>query len=363
MMFTKEKTTVITPQPSKDTTPKRMLKSGGHLIDNMLKKKYVSNDKQKSLFDTLKEDSQREIIESQANIELINSKGDGIRFEGGEHKLMNAFRTLLFKKSETQDKNSNDYYGGNLGVKEIELTGSNGIKEMQKSPQLSFTLYELTKEYNGGKNIGGANLKIVEDMLLNLANNPDKKALIRYTKVVSLGKGTREWEYESYDSLIKIVTLGYKDKDKDGVKINEHKEIIIQLHPIFIEQIKDKYVMLPIELNKELIEAYGSTNISVITHKFIYELYRAYSNQNKLRKDKDNNAIYEIGKNILLSKVADEHINNNTGKINKPKRVDYYLNKSIETAKRMGILLDYSIRENSNKDLIYCFTLNKNYQK
>ncbi len=63
-----------------------------------------------------------------------------------------------------------------------------------KSPKIAVTLYELAKEFYGGKVTGGSGVKEVARMLYDLAENPNKKALIKYTRIADLGSGkTREY--------------------------------------------------------------------------------------------------------------------------------------------------------------------------
>ena len=151
-----------------------------------------------------------------------------------------------------------------------------------------------------------------------------------------MGKGKeREYFIERYDSLITIATAGYKDI-LNGSQIDERKEIVINLHPIFIDQIATKYIELPLDITKRMIEANGSHNISEITQKLIYELARAYSNRKQLPKDENKNHLYKIGEMNLYYKIAEGYLPPYKRRIPLIKK---YLAQAIETAKTIGCLL------------------------
>lgn len=349
---------IIEPKEEK----KRIIKqrTGGHLIDNLLKSnkpKPIQGD----LFESVLQETKQKIIRSGANIEYINRRGEGIKLSKGEYKLLGCLSNILYTKSQTINKKSKDYFTGNSGHEIITYkTKKEDIYVI--SPSISFTLYEITKEYYGGSQIGGENVKIVADLLYELADNPNKKALIRYTRVVNISKDkTREYFIERYDSLIEISTAGYKEFLKDK-QIDEKKELVVHLHPIFRDQIEEKYVEFPLDFTKRMIEAYGSPNISEITIKLIWELSRALSGKKLLQKDKTGNPVYKIGQINLYWKIAESYMNPKTGKQKRPQLINSYFKKSIETAKKIGLLIDFdNSRKGETGEQILFFTLNKNW--
>jgi len=232
-----------------------------------------------------------------------------------------------------------------------------------KHPVISFTLYEVTKEFYGGDTYpSGKNIKDVTQLILNLADDPDKKALIKYKRKFHIeGKKYREIFIEQYVSLLQISTAGYTDF-LDGKKIDERREVVVNLHPVFIDQIEDKYIELPLNITKRMIEANGGPNISEITTKLIAELARALSNRKKLEKDNNSNPVYKIGKNRLYWKVAPNYMNKKTGRAKRPKLIEEYLTKAIETAIGIGILLEHSVTTGATGELLLQFTLSPNWE-
>lgn len=342
-------------QKKKPKEKKTKIRSGGHLIDNILK---GGKPTQLSIFDNLLQETRDKIVSSGASIELINRKGEGIKLSKGEYRLLLCLTNLLYKKSQTDNTKEDNYYTGDKTY-EIEEWEVKGKEVRVKTPQIGFTLYEITKEYYGEEAIGGENVRTVSKLLYDLAEDPNKKALMRYTRIVALDRNkTREYFIERYDSLINIATAGYKEM-LNGAQIDERREIVVGLHPIFIDQIADKYIELPLDLTQRLIGAYGSPNISEITTKLILELYRAHSNRRKLIKDEGGNPIYQIGEEKLFYRIAEDYMPPNRRRI---PLIREYLNKSIETAKSIGLLLNYEVKPGATGDKIYHFTLRKNWE-
>lgn len=336
---------------------KEKLRSGGHLIDNILKSN-KPKEKQLSIFDTMLQDTRSKVLSVGTTVEMVNRKGEGIKLSKGEYKLLLCLQKLLHEKSQTEDPKKDDYYSGNQGSDIINYTTPQGDVRL-RSPKVSFTFYEIAKDYYGGGEIGGENIKVVAKLLSDIADDPEKKALIRYHKVVDMGKGKeREYFIERYDSLISIATAGYKDI-LHGKQIDEKREIVINLHPIFIDQIATKYIELPLDITKRMIEANGSNNISEITQKLIYELARAYSNRRRLSKDEDKNPLYTIGQMTLYYKIAESYLPPYKKRL---PLIEKYLAQAIETAKTIGLLQSYKTEPGATGELNYIFTLSKNWE-
>lgn len=337
---------------------KEKLRSGGHLIDNILKSN-KPKDNQLSIFDTMLQDTKNKVISSGVKPEMVNRKGEGIKITKGEFKLLLSLQALLHEKSQTNNPKGEDYYSGNQGSDLIVYNPPEGGEITLKSPRLSFTLYEIAKEYYGGADIGGENVKTVAKILYDIAEDPEKKALIRYHKLVEMGKGKeREYFIEKYDSLVSIATAGYKDFI-EGKQIDEKKEIVINLHPVFIDQIATKYIEMPLDITRRMIEANGSQNISDITLKLVYELARAHSNRKRLPKDEDKNPLYTIGQYNLYYKIAETYMPPYQRRLPLIKK---YLAQAIETAKNIGLLLSYETKPGVTGEQNYIFTLSKNWE-
>ena len=330
-------------------------RAGGQLIDN-IQKSNKPKTIQLNLFDTILQETREKMNGLGVTAEYINRKGEGIKLSKGEFRLLLCLSKLLHEKSQTQDKNSKDYYTGDSGYEVIKWNTGQGEIEVI-APKISLTLYEVSKEYYGDKEIGGENVRTVARMLFDMADNQDKKALIRYNRVVNLDKNrTREYFIERYESLISIATAGYREY-LYGSQIDEKKELVVILHPVIRDQIETKSVDFPLDLTKRMIEAYGSPDISEITTKLMLELARAHSGRRALQKDEEGNYIYSIGVNTLYWKIADNYMNANTGKTKRGPLIKKYFDKSIETCKTLGLLVKHEIKTGKSGEQIVDFYL------
>lgn len=315
----------------------------GHLSDQILKP-LSQESPQRSLFEILDQSTREKITNEGASIELVNRKGEGIQVSKGEYKLLLALSALLHKKSQTKDSTLDNYYAGNKGYNAVGMPTKDGSLQL-KSPKIGFSFYELVKEYNGGNAPSGKTMRDVGKMVCDLADDPSKKALIRYTRTTDLGKGkTREYFIESYDSLLKIATGGYRDI-LNGEVIDEKREIEVQLHPIFIDQIDRKYVELPEDITKRMIEAYGGTNVSDIAIKLVEYLARAHSGRPKHFKT-------EIYEEKLYGIIAGEYVRQGRRAL-----IAKYFDKAIETAKGIGLLKEYETVTGATGQPKFIFTL------
>jgi len=322
-------------------------KLSGHAADQMLK---VQRDPQLSLLELLYPETQERIISTGASLEWVNRRGVGIKLSKGEDRLLLSFAKLLHVKSENFNREDASYYMGNRGFEVINWQTPEGKLEV-RAPKIGFTLFEIAKEYRGGKAPSGRDMRIVADLLYGLAENPDKKALLIYRRVEQIGKTQREYFIERFDSLIHVAEGGYKDW-QDGKLIDEHREIIVILHPIFADQIADKYIKLPLDINKRLIESYGSPNIPEMVYQLTVYLSRALSNIPK--NDKVCRA--EIGLNKLYSIIAKDYVEQSRYTL-----IEKYYERALETIKRMGLLLKYETRPGAKGDIVAVFYLNREW--
>ena len=328
---------------------KGKFRRSGHLSDQILKPVYSGKStNQRSLFEILEESTKEKITNEGASIELVNRRGEGIQVSKGEYKLLLALSKILHDKSQTKDRKLTDYYTGNKGFDLAIMPTKDGDLQL-KSPKIGFSFYELVKEYNGGSAPSGKTMRDVAKMVCDLADDPNKKVLIRYTRTVDLGKGkTREYFIESFDSLLKIATGGYREL-LNGEVIDEKREIVVQLHPIFVDQIESKYTELPVDITKRMIEAYGATNVSEVATKFVEYLARAYSGRPTDGKT-------EIYQEKLYGIIAGEYV-----KQGRRRLIETYFKKAVETAKGIGLLKSYEIVTGKTGKPKFIFTLSADW--
>jgi hypothetical protein len=333
---------------------KNKVKAGKHLIDNILRTPYEN---QLSLFESLGKTVQQQILSEGTSIEMINTKGEGINLSKGEYKLLLCFLKILQDNSNIIAPEKGDYYLGNKIEKlsnSVEISTQEGNKITLKTPALSFTLYEITKEFSLVDNPGGNDIKEVARILHSLANDSDKKVLVRYSRKEILEKGReRVTKVETYTPLISIFNFEQEDF-LNGKKVDKAKEIIVSLHPVFIDQIETTCIPLP--ETKDVMEAYGNSNVSELAFKLIFELSRALSNRKKLPKDEDGNYIYTIGVKKLQQKIAETYY-----KQSRYPLIKRLFKTAIETAKGLEMLKDYREEVGATGELLYKFTLSKDW--
>ena len=346
-------------RPQKDKPIKGNFPTGKHLIDNILINHRINQ--QGNLFDTLLPVTKDRLNRTQTTAEYINRKGEGIKLSKEDYMLILCLSKILHEKSQNTNNTGKDYYSGNMGYEVVKWGTQQGEIEVM-APKIGITPYEIAKEYYGGDNIGGENVRVVSRMLYNLADDPDKKALMRYKRVVRLSKDkTREYFIERYESLISIATAGYKDF-LNGNQIDERRDLVIILHPIIRDQIENKSVDFPIDITRRMIEAYGSHNIPEMTNRLVLELARQYSGRRSLPKDEEGNHIYTIGAEKLYWKIAENYMNPKTGNPRKGPKLRKYFLKSIETCISLGILHHYTERNGKTGDLLIDFYLSKKWE-
>lgn len=322
------------------------VKMGGHAIDNILMSRKPEEAKQLRLWEQTAE--RLENLASQqlqgysTGYELINSKGAGIQLSKGEYRLIIALFEILHERSpNNRDYKAQNYLGGNIKTDVAAMPTIEGGNAELKAPVFSTNLHELTKRYTGLERPGGKQQQDVNKMLRGLAEDPTKHCLLRWKRTTKINGGkksqdiTRTETIETFAPLIRIFTHTSKDETESGEVINEHKTIHIAMHPIFIDQAGSKYVALPEQLNAKLIEAYGGANISEVSQKLIFELFRALSNATRLNIEGEGLRAYTIGKQKLIEKIAPNYLPPNK---KRPQLAEEYLQKGIETAKKMGIL-------------------------
>lgn len=221
-----------------------------------------------------------------------------------------------------------------------------------KAPSFSFTLYEITKEFSSVDNPGGKDIKAVANILHGLAYSSDKRALIRYRRKEIIDKDReRITRIETYSPLIDIFNFE-QEEIFNGKKIDQAKEIIVRLHPVFIDQIDKIFIELPEP--KDIMQVYGTSNVSEVVFKLLFELSRALSNRKKLPKDEEGNPIYTIGVKKLQDRIAEKY----TGR---KADIERFSQKAIETAVGLEMVKSYTQESGATGEKLYKFTLSKDW--
>ena len=318
---------------------KGKFKRSGHLTDQILKSIYPKDkNRQLNLWDALGDDTKKDI--EVAGVELTEVV-EGIKLTPSETKIIDSLCKLLHENSQTLEPKDNNYFTGNLAPGLIEYGGDN-----TPAPKLSFTLYELTREYKGGEAISGKDVENVKQVLSELSS---KRFLMRYTETTKGKKG--EWIKKEYEAFRKLINVD-KATLSSGVGDIEHykkTETVILLNPIFRRQIDSKFILYPNDINKRTIIAYGSHNVSDIALRLRDYLMREISSKR---------ATSEINLDKLYYLLAEKWMRES-----RKKKVKEYTEKALEVVTGLGILENYKIvTAKTTGEPKVVFTLNKDFE-
>lgn len=315
-------------------------KRSGYFIDQLLKYDYPkANNRQLSLFETLKKETKKDI--EIAGIE-IKELVEGIKLSPSETKVIDCLLKLLHDNSQTIDPDKEDYYSGNRGY---ELVKYGGVEDTP-APKLAFTLYELTKEYKGGEYVSGKDIDNVKQFLKDLDS---KRFLISYIETTKKKDGGRiERKIEDFRKLIHILNISEIEYNKDNIELSKKEETVIVLNPIFKRHINTKFIKTPVDINRRTIIAYGSHNVSDIALRLRDYLMRELSSKR-----------YEPQINLdrLYYMLSEKWM-----KESRKKKVKEYTDKGLETVKALGLLLSYELKTSSTGEPKIIFKLNKDWQ-
>lgn len=317
-------------------------KAPGHFIDQKLKYNQPGAI-QPTLFDMLAKQTQDKIIKAGVSLELINKRGEGIKLSRGEYKLIDCICELLHEKSQNSSPDKENYYTGNQEAQVVPWGRGSGM-----APKLAVTLYELTKKYKGGDSVGGQDIENVRTLLIGLEEDPEKRALIRYTRETQNAKGGRtKDEVEEFQSLLKLQNIRRTEYSPQDIVTSQKEEVAILLNPIFRDQIETKFVTYPKDINRRMIQAYGNQNISEIAYRLRDWLARALSSKNLTP---------EINLENLYWTLAEDYMRGSRRKL-----VKDFTDKAIETVKRLGLLEKHEITTGKSGQQKVKFYLNKEW--
>ena len=317
---------------------KDKFKRAGHLADQMLKYNYPK-DNQPSIFDTLQDETKKDIETAGVEIKEIV---EGIKLSPAETKVIDCLCKLFHKKSQNINPDRQDYYLGNLGYELVKY----GEDKNTPAPKLFFTLYELTKEYKGGEHIGGKDLENVKQILTTLDN---KRFLLSYIETIKKNDGGRkERKIEEFGKIIHILKTSETDYTKDNIEISKKEETIILLNPIFRRQIDSKFILYPEDITKRTIIAYGSHNVSDVTYRLRDYLMRELSSKRHNPEMKLERFYYFLSEKWM--------------KEGRKKKVKEYAEKALETMIKLNLLIKYEIVPSTTGEQKIIFELNHKWE-
>lgn len=331
----------INKEAKKVKKEKGKYKRSGHLQDQILKYRYPKdNNIQLNVFDTLKETTQNQIIESK---EERSGIVEGILLSPSQTKVIDSLCKLLHENSQNLKPENKDYYNGNKGLEIVTFSGNPNTP----APRLGFTLYQLTKEYKGGDTPTGKDVQNVKQILTELDN---KKFLLSYTETTKTkGGGRIEKKIEDFRRLIYILKLTKTEFSNKNIELSKKEEMLIVLNPVFNRQINSKFILYPNDINKRTIIAYGSHNVSEITLRLRDFLMRLKASP-KLNRD------------ILLDRLHFQ-LAEKWMKESRRKKVKKYTEKALEVVIDLGLLESFEIiPSKTTGEPKIIFTINEDFE-
>lgn len=339
---------------AKAKTEKKTYRAGGHITDQLLDGPQTDKGSTLDLFDQFKPATRGKITEAH---EIVYQNMDGrTEFSQGEQKMILAFQEILHKKSNTAPgAGEMDYYTGNGETLPANAEGYKG----KPIPALNMSIYEITQIFKNSEKPNSKDRQEVAEILARLQRD-DKKVLMRYkrffprTRKVK-GKMTElevEQTIEEYASLINVSALDEKERKESGEVLSHKSDISVRLHPLFIDQIKTKWVEKPTiatleEANAKATGSKAPGNFSKLLLNLMEELSRAKSNTLE-------RGVYQIGEEKLFNRIAPQYMPPNEKRL---PLIRKQLAEAIDVLKEAELILQYEMRPGITAEIIHHFKL------
>lgn len=176
--------------------------------------------------------------------------GGGIQISTGARKLLDVLCMMLDEQSARGLDGKKDYLGLNTATASADYmagnmeysTGAGGVKIEHRVPVISATAYELARYYMGGREPDGRTMQHVRGWVDELAKTNHR---IRYDrKEGGQVVGT-------VDVYLPIIHAAIKRDTESG------EAYVLQLNPIFRDQIANQFILLPDDYAARLAAAFN----------------------------------------------------------------------------------------------------------
>ena len=265
----------------------------------------------------------------------------GLDLTRGERKLVNCFSLMLHERSNTYNSEAKDYYSGDTKNPEIVHYSD---KISAPSPELRFTLYELTKVYSRKDKPSGGEIRVVRNILEKLVR---KSYYIELNPLSHKGRNGENIKVR-WRGMQPLLILGdVLDGDTKG-------ELLIQLNAIFAVQIRNYYVNYPINFDQLLEEAYLKSYESNRPPSGVY-IFIDYLAENRGVKGIYKHEIYKSNLYKLINYKWLER--------SKLKELNDAISKGIEVAQKIGLLEKWEEVTGATGEIKYVFYTNKEWIK
>lgn len=321
---------------------KKKYRQSAHYVEQKLRYD-KPNSNQMTIFDILCPETVEKIKDE--SIQYV-----GIRLSPPEDRLVNAITRLLAKKSQITDYKSEDFYMGN---EETKLVSYGSSKE--KSARLRFKKHELLTEFYSTKKVSGADIKYFERVFNSFI---EKKWLIRYKRTVQEGKENKHFIVEDYLPLVRIIKYYPNLSDTEAKKVENGDEefrmiageYLLALNPIITDQIDQKYIEFPMDIDYRTKIAAGShlsvSEAIILLRDWLISEMSAGRYESEINEE-----------NLLYKLRLDKHI-----RTRKKDRLHQQLSKAIQVSRHLGIILDVEEATGSVGQKKYIFRLNKDFE-
>lgn len=312
------------PNPRKDRKDQKgLVRIGGHLIDHELKRKRIS--------------CTDDVLERGEDAVLENKMLELAKLDFSEKRVLNGIAMLLHQKSSntTNPESYTDYYTGNLQGERVRYSG-----EVATAPVLSIRLYELAKLIYG-EGVGGGDIGKVRLTLERLASK--KYVLHEYYRETRSGHGITAREAMPIFSILRWQQA--ERHNTEGEVVKRAEVVVLQLSPLFRDQIADKYITYREDFYPRLAKASGKTTEAV--HEFMMYLLREVS-AGRVKCEITQSRLIVV---MMLERVA---------KQGRAQRLENAISKAIETGKRMNVIARHYIRKGKSEQ-VFCFELNSKW--
>lgn len=320
---------------------KEAYRASGHFIDQKLNQAKVVK----------QEKSNSKQLDQVVDFQIHKHDFTYIKLTPPEEKLLRAIMMLLHLHSDLNLASEN-YYTGNG---ELLLA-----EEGYRLPHLKLKPIDLYKAYTGkeANGISGAEIQHVKRILFELEKQLFKVTYRRVIKKKEKGKEKEMVQLVTINKpLFKVVSFMELTKEEELLleagkeTIRELKEeLILALNPIFIDQIKTKYIEFPFDITKRIEQAAGSPKRVTEAMNLLIDYLLREKSSKRFRCEIDyKHLMLTVGLNRLLKRGE---------KSRAKKKVE----EAIVIAKNIGLLEKSELTTGSKKQEKVIFYINPQFK-
>jgi hypothetical protein len=332
-------------ETSESKHKQRRFRQSGHFVEQKLK---YQKPNQKAAAPPLSEpDGACVTTESTQTVIRV----EGIKLTEPESKLEMALTKLLGELSPKKSPFDEDYYSGNEKPQLVNY----GDKK-RRAPCVRFTRGELYRAYLGKDKYSGADAEFIDKLLIQFASKP---FYVKYDRIQK-GKDGKSLtdRIEFFQPLIKLIYFYPNLTEEEKTKLDngdvdfrkKREEIVVLYSPIFIDQIGEKFVEFPEDINRQLIIAAGGHSSVTISMRKLMEFC--------LQRQSAKTYHPEINEENLASMLGlEKYVQQNRKKLLKER-----IAQAINVIKQIGIIIEAERLQNSTDGFKWKFTLNTKYK-